>query len=598
MVFMTYLYAKDLQIKFQDAYQAFYRSYDLVLSVNHIFIFWNHLGKWSASLNLRQKLPHKLYLWINFTDSSWQCVLDQVVACNHESQSFFVTDPHEYLWDSWAIQSTCSNILNTLQINYWMKIGILTEYPKWRWTSMSQMILTLFVVALFLKEWRLPLESLQNYAFQFTSLYKDMAYLATYLRYLMNSEEWLCTPLVLFQKNNWPVMKLGNIDFTSIPQVKLQNRLLYLSSVIDVQKEDMCGLIWLNNFSWDSAFRFPLDFALLYIGEETETISDKEQAVHNKSTKELVNRTSQLAFAHGIDVDMESSILLPKEVYNHCNSMLQMNLFQKLISCLDNYNQATDIKELIIALQDMWFYHCFIEHQYEMISRVYNAFSLHKSFPDEICACIPLTTVKMWGTFLVAIPRHQSKQAIDRMIQTLTENYWYAPTLLYASWKEWFIDHGVQTTQYLSKWFYSSHITPWTIELLTWTWKRIIGDYDIIINHQELSDWISFDLLKKKMRVNGEKINYKKICSQSATIEIMLFLFNHLWEFVPNHKLPASTYSKNKNEMISKIILPLQQLIAKQFWEQLEIQCSGTLFERSICLKNKPSCIHLLQQVK
>jgi hypothetical protein len=38
-------------------------------------------------------------------------------------------------------------------------------------------------------------------------------------------------------------MKLGNIDFSSIPQVKLQNRLLYLSSVIDLQKEDMCGLI-------------------------------------------------------------------------------------------------------------------------------------------------------------------------------------------------------------------------------------------------------------------------------------------------------------------------------------------------------------------
>jgi hypothetical protein len=70
-------------------------------------------------------------------------------------------------------------------------------------------------------------------------------------------------------------------------------------------------------------------------------------------------------------------------------------MFQKLIACLDNYNEASDIKELIIALQDMGFYHCFIEHQYEMISRVYNAFSLHKSFPDEICACIPLTTVKM-----------------------------------------------------------------------------------------------------------------------------------------------------------------------------------------------------------
>lgn len=595
---MTYLYAKDLQIMFQESYQSFYSSYDLVLNVHHIFIFWNHLWKWSAILNLRQKLPHKLYLWINFTDLIWLCELEKIVACDYENGKFITTNAHEYLWDSWAIQSTCQNLLNALQVNYWMKIGVLTEYPKWRGTSISQMILSLVVVAIFLKEWKLPLESLQNYAFQFTNLYKDMAYLATYLRYLMNSEEWLCTPLILFKKNNGPVIKLWNIDFTSIPQVKIQNRLLNLSSLIDSEKEESCWLIWLNNFSWDAAFRFPVDFALLFIWEETETISDKEQAVQNKSTKELVSWTAQMAYNHWIDINLESNILLPKEVYNHWNTMLHMNMFQKLTSCLNNYNEEVDIKELIIALQDMWFYHCFIEHQYEMISRVYNAFSLHKSFPDEICACIPLTTVKLWGTFLVAIPRHQSKQTIDKMIWTLTENYWYSPTLLYASWKEWFLDNGVQVTQYLSKWLYSSHITPGTIELLTWTWKRIIGDYNSIVKNDELSDWISFDLLKKKMLVNWEKINHKKICSQSATIEIMLYLFNHLWESIPNHKLPASTYSKNKNEMISKIILPLQQLISKQFGEQLEIQCSGTLYERTICLKNKPSCIHLLKQIQ
>ncbi len=142
-----------------------------------------------------------------------------------------------------------------------------------------------------------------------------------------------------------------------------------------------------------------------------------------------------------------------------------------------------------------------------MISRVYNAFSLHKSFPDEICACIPLTTVKMWGTFLVAIPRHQSKQAIDRMIQTLTENYWYAPTLLYASWKEWFIDHGVQTTQYLKMilifhLYYS--MNNWTQR--NWNKRCIIGyvnnnDNELlnIKNYLNIRP-ISFDLLKEKQR--------------------------------------------------------------------------------------------------
>jgi hypothetical protein len=72
-------------------------------------------------------------------------------------------------------------------------------------------------------------------------------------------------------------------------------------------------------------------------------------------------------------------------------------------------------------------------------------------------------------------------------------------------------------------------------------------------------------MIKKKVLVKGEKVNHKVLCSQSATIEIMMYLLDHIDEFIPNHLLPPSAYSKTKNEMVSKILLPLQDIMKNSF---------------------------------
>jgi len=89
-----------------------------------------------------------------------------------------------------------------------------------------------------------------------------------------------------------------------------------------------------------------------------------------------------------------------------------------------------------------------------------------------------------------------------------------------------------------------------------------------------LASGVTFDLIKRKVLVQGKKITHKILCSQSATIEIMLYLLAHEDEFIPNRLLPASAYSKNKNEMISKILLPLQEILTLCGDEKMEVVCS------------------------
>lgn len=67
--------------------------------------------------------------------------------------------------------------------------------------------------------------------------------------------------------------------------------------------------------------------------------------------------------------------------------------------------------------------------------------------------------------------------------------------------------------------------------------------------------------------------------SQSATIEIMRHLIQNLGKEIANKHLPVSGYSKNKNEMVSKIVIPLLDLVEKKTGKKLPLICKGSLYE-------------------
>lgn len=54
-------------------------------------------------------------------------------------------------------------------------------------------------------------------------------------------------------------------------------------------------------------------------------------------------------------------------------------------------------------------------------------------------------------------------------------------------------------------------------------------------------------------------------------------LLEHIGEEVSCTKLPVSTYSQNKNELLSKIILPLQKLARLYFSQEISLVCTGSI---------------------
>ena len=66
---------------------------------------------------------------------------------------------------------------------------------------------------------------------------------------------------------------------------------------------------------------------------------------------------------------------------------------------------------------------------------------------------------------------------------------------------------------------------------------------------------------------------------------MLSILLEHMGEAVSNSKLPISTYSQNKNELLSKVVLPIKKLAQKYFGTELSLSCTGGVTEYFLTLE-------------
>ncbi|MEI6775059.1 MAG: hypothetical protein WCL18_10220 [bacterium] len=80
-------------------------------------------------------------------------------------------------------------------------------------------------------------------------------------------------------------------------------------------------------------------------------------------------------------------------------------------------------------------------------------------------------------------------------------------------------------------------------------------------------------MINNKMYINGRKLTSEDLHSQTATVDILKILMENTGRDVSNKDFALSSYSKNKNDMLGKIVLPLIELIEKETGKRLPLIC-------------------------
>jgi hypothetical protein len=75
------------------------------------------------------------------------------------------------------------------------------------------------------------------------------------------------------------------------------------------------------------------------------------------------------------------------------------------------------------------------------------------------------------------------------------------------------------------------------------------------------------------MYIHGRKLTSDDLHSQTATVDILKILIENISKDVSNKEFTVSSYSKNKNDMLGKIVIPLIELIEKETGKKLPLIC-------------------------
>ncbi|MEF2175611.1 MAG: hypothetical protein V3575_04000, partial [Candidatus Absconditabacteria bacterium] len=214
-----------------------------------------------------------------------------------------------------------------------------------------------------------------------------------------------------------------------------------------------------------------------------------------------------------------------------------------------------------------------IEKENHLSKLFKNEFEKQKIFDDEIVGCERIDLGKIGGSFIFVTKYNKSRETIYKVMETLKEKGYNNIFLEYCSWEDGSDYNGVQVLQNVYDGSYSDYIDKDYVISKDMLGGINMGRYSDILN--ENKDKLILDGINKKIYYKGEKVTSKQIHSQSSTVEILGVLIENLDKEVFNHKLEISSYSKNKNEMMGKIILPITRFVQDNLGLKLPLVCKG-----------------------
>ena len=168
--------------------------------------------------------------------------------------------------------------------------------------------------------------------------------------------------------------------------------------------------------------------------------------------------------------------------------------------------------------------------------------------------------MEIWWTKTI-IWNKRTIPVTQQQMNEIHKQTWYEFMIDYSSHEDGYEIDGVKIEQRKSQWILHPHHT-WTTQKNT-----------IIIN-----------TIEKKLYINGKKLTSDHLRSQSQTVELLQSLLPHQGKKIVNSSLPPSSYTKNKNQMISKIVSPLKNIIFQQLKRDIVFECRWSLYEYRILL--------------
>lgn len=535
--------SENLQKEFSNEYENFFLENNLIISIPHIIHRGYIFDKKESNPQIRQKIPNKIFIWINTQPNSTEVNLHTIKYFSSTKKEFIEVPIQTIFADleNTYFKEYIKERLHELWYKKGIKISVLSESERWSGVEFIWILPVLLSTAINILTEKVTIEQINNEAnFEnspaYTTIYKEA------LKY--------------FPKNQ--IDKYGSTSYAAMsnertPTITKRDT----NKKINMNIKDIVNLKENHNQPM-------IDYGIINFGTSYD-----EHYINSVFKKE--------PYIKGIWSYLNEKLLDARE------NILKHDYEDQII---DNF--------INIVQQEGLFWACVENHQTLFTNTVF-LFNQTKHYQDEKIGIMPITSSKYWWSFIFVTKYKKSRETMEKLIEKLQEIWHKFVYYHYLSRIDWFTNDGIKIEQHIDKHIYSPCIKNKNAVLESYHWTRNIGNHRELLEQTENS--IIFDTIDGKIYINQKPTNHSEIITQSGTIEIIKKLVENIWNHVTNKQFPPSSYSKNKNEMIGKIIAPLQELVQKNFNEKLTLKCSWSIVNFDIYLEPNNINLYILKQI-
>lgn len=590
--------SKDLKKKYNNVYEDFFKKNSLVISLPLLLnwswdIFNNY--KW---LIIKQKIPLRVYLWINKTNTK-KIEFRTINYHDFNDNKFIETDLKQYapfLNDfSNYFNDFCSDKINK---KWWVEISLLSEVSRWAglwFISITWLLLQIWLQRIYNKVNYINSDDIKINDFLNTNTPLDCLFRSTLrlnksLGNKLSVENQIVSffdsyyPIVSFKENVWDNLQNMDIDSIKIYGYRLDTIEKNLSSVPFI----------------------PIDYGLIYSGRPV--LVDHIVSTNDNSFKWTWEIKDKLKWYFWNTLDDILPIRKPefyktfvseqwdifKKVYWELMWAVSLEVLNLMIKLYSNGYTESNMKNFIDSINKIRYWNYITRKSAKTFTEFIDALQWNFIPWARIFWLAPNDTSVMWWAAIFALPLEWlRKDLLISIDKTKKEIPWVK--LLYANWLDGIENKWFVLEQDLDSDIYSEFISKNSIILETNWEQSILIDNDYIENN--ILDWLTLDLVNRKMYLDWVKLTSKELHSQNTTIDILAILLEKFWEDISNKDLPKSSYSSNKNEMLWKIVLPLLKLIEKEKKIKLPFICKGSLSDFYLKIKDSDLKINIIKKL-
>lgn len=586
---------ESMQKEFSKTYELFYWEHDLVLSGSNVTTWL----LWISNIKLCQKVPTKNYCWVN-VNKTWSISFGKVYSfawIDFEIASYNSVNKQEK-----ELIKLIKNFFKENDYEYWVDIEFLSENPRWHGFGFSWVSWALLACALFVLVWKIELEVFDSYeSFVKTDVFEEIHRLARKFDYISKYGESIGSNSYFAMLNS----DLPMLYFTS----KYEDSDIK-DNIDNIDKIDKYAFR-LKDFLWIKSWltELPLDYGIIFSWTKNKAeqivniynnyldeLNDSKTNISQLLQKNWVTNFKWFDFWANLDTKLDykdtKDLIYSKFWY----IQILFNILNSFKDLLKKWYDEEVTDNFLFTMKMNSNFYGLLERENEVVSIIKDLFCKFKKTLDEDIVIFPVNSGKLWWSYVFVTKFNKSRQTLKKVFEEL-DRLWYDKIWLeYSSWLDGTTSDWIVLNQYISKWIFSKYVSKNNVLYTSNYGEVYIWDYNSIVE----KEWnhVLLDTINKKIYLKWSKLTSKDLVSQSTTIEVLQMAIENLWEELTNKDLSVSSYTKNKNEMLWKIVLPFIELINKEFWEKLPFVCKWSHTEFYLKLDKFDTKIWIIKKIR